>query len=282
MPDPVFDRESFNRLDRSTQEATADAVGAMKTAADAGALLGDANFDQYRAMGAYANAAGKALVGLAALTLAALALAACEVGNGKITVSMPNPNKDPNAPKFDTVGEFERFAYSDLYTGCVKFHEVEACEKMRSGGVEGDLYERNYLVHLRDLYARRCGRGDDDGCFRMSRLLRDIGQLGPSDSRIDDGDRLWWRSCLLEQQSGNQSGDSCKIVFGQGQYSLERDRDGSRAEALRADHHAGGQEGLLARVTDGAVVGMVPDIAPDDVRYEPPATDAPANDMEEN
>ena len=45
MPDPVFDRESFDRLDRASQEATADAVGAMKTAADAGALLGDANFD---------------------------------------------------------------------------------------------------------------------------------------------------------------------------------------------------------------------------------------------
>ena len=273
MPDPVFDRESFDRLDRSSQEATADAVGAMKTAADAGMLLGDANFDQYRAMGAYANAAGKALVGLAAL-----ALAACEVGNGKITVSMPNPNKDPNAPKFDTVEEFERFAYSDLYTGCVKFHEVEACEKMRSGGVEGDLYERNYLVHLRDIYARRCGRGDDKACYRMSRLLRDIGQLGPSDSRIDDGDRLWWRSCLLEQQSGNQSGDSCKIVFGQGQFSPEHDRDGSRAEALRTDHRAGGQEGLLARVTDGAVAGTMPDIDPDDVRYTPPAD----SDTEEN
>ena len=64
MPDPVFDRESFDRLDRSSQEATADAVGAMKTAADAGVLLGDANFEQYRAMGAYADAAGKALTGL--------------------------------------------------------------------------------------------------------------------------------------------------------------------------------------------------------------------------
>ena len=64
MADPVFDIESFSRLDRASQEATADAVGAMKTAAEAGMLLGDANFDQYAAMNDYAGKAGKALVGL--------------------------------------------------------------------------------------------------------------------------------------------------------------------------------------------------------------------------
>ena len=174
----------------------------------------------------------------------------------------------------ERVEEFERFAYSDLYTGCVKFYEVEACEKMRSGGVEGDLYERNYLVHLRDIYARKCARGDTEACTGLASVVTgdfDNPNVDARSDALDDYDRLWWRSCILENIDSKFSGRACSDVFGYGPFAdLE---DSNQAEALRADHAAGGQEGLLARVTDGAVVGTVPDIDPDAVTYTPPAND---------
>ena len=75
---------------------------------------------------------------------------------------------------------------------------------------------------------------------------------------------------MLESISGSSDG-ACEVVYGDTEYSY--DQDPAYAENLRADHRAGGQEGLLARVTDGAVVGTVPDIDPDGVAYMPPADD---------
>ena len=89
---------------------------------------------------------------------------------------------------------------------------------------------------------------------------------------IDDSDRLWWRACILEHVNAKKK-NACEIIQDRNQRYTAYFSQPSYESALRADHRAGGQEGLLARAMDGAVVGTVPDIDPDAVTYTPPAND---------
>ena len=200
-------------------------------------------------------------LGLATTGLAALLLAACSQGEVEPLTDEARAARADNGWRAVFQADYDRCMGGD----------AAGCEELRAGGMESDLFETNYLVHLRDIYARQCGGGDDDACVKIDRLIADLGQIGPSDTYIiDDGDRLWWRACMLEF-ANDAPQNACRIVFGYSEFSAGDNP--AYAENLRADHKAGGQEGLLSRVTDGAVVGTVPDIDPDAVAYMPPADD---------
>ena len=198
---------------------------------------------------------------LSALVLSALTLSGC-------SDSAP----DASQPTLgELIAETRRAMYDDCLAG-----DLAVCEDLRdkrSGGpaLFDDGLDDDYLVFLRDAYAQGCRDGEDDPCTALSRLLSQEFGVDGTPLPINDGDRLWWRACLLEQMHDRPQ-NACHIVFGHGEYAHFYPPD--YAERLRADHLAGGQEGLLARVTDGAVRGAVPGVDPGRVSYVPPQ-DAP-------
>ena len=193
--------------------------------------------------------------------LTRLALAACCT----LALSACSDSAPVEPPTRAELDAWLREVYQPEHDSCFA-GELDACEKMRRQGVERDLYARDYLVFLRDAYAQGCRDGEDDPCTALSRLLSQEFGVDGTPLPINDGDRLWWRACLLEQMHDRPQ-NACHIVFGHGEYAHFYPPD--YAERLRADHLAGGQEGLLARVTDGAVRGAVPGVDPGRVSYVP-------------
>ena len=83
--------------------------------------------------------------------MAALALAGCSQGADAEPLT--------NEARAERADDGWRAVFQADYDRCMG-GDVGGCEELRSGGVESDLYERNYLVHLRDLYARQCRGGE--------------------------------------------------------------------------------------------------------------------------
>lgn len=123
--------------------------------------------------------------------------------------------------------------------------DIGACEmliKIRDAGVVAKTQPPPVpIFKLRDHYIEQCRTGEGTGCTALPGLLYDefgMKRANRKNKEIDDGDRLWWRDCLMWSE------ESCEII------EKRNIRYGYDYEAtLRADQAAGGQEELFERIT---------------------------------
>lgn len=159
--------------------------------------------------------------------------------------------------------EFEIRKRQALYDACLNDDVMKSdgpCELLRyiradlwyglpADWVADDGINEDYLIHMRNRYASICRDGGYSHCDMLSYITDQT--MGPS---LDDAKRLQYRACMIEILEDGPL-DYCDFLVSN-LYPYGKDY----AKILIADHLAGGQDGLLSRVTDDVVTAKVPDI----------------------